>query len=41
MIKVLLQLGVNNIRMMAVVAKLTIKTAQLKILNALIRKKNK
>lgn len=41
MIKLLGQMIVNNLKIAKLTAKLSMKTAQLKILNTLIRKKNK
>lgn len=41
MIKLLGQLAIKNLKIASLVAKLSIKAAQINILNALIRKKNK
>lgn len=41
MIKLLGQLAIKNLKIAALVAKLSIKTSQIRVLNTLIRKKNK
>lgn len=41
MIKLLGQLVIKNLKIASLVARLSIKTAQISVLNTLIRKKNK
>ena len=41
MIKLLGQLAIKNLKIVALVAKLSIKTVQIRVLNTVIRKKNK